>query len=59
MDSQRNVSALNNRGNMNKCPYCNQIVSRPIAQAVESTNNQVVVLVSCSFCLKIVGVTLL
>jgi len=44
---------------MNKCPYCNQIVSRPIAQAVGFTNNEVVVLVSCPFCLKIVGVTLL
>ena len=49
MDRQRNVSALNNRGNMNKCPYCNQIILRPIAQAVESTNNEVVVLVSCHF----------
>ena len=59
MDSQRNVSGLNNRGNMNKCSYCNQIILRPIAQAVESTNNEVVVLVSCPFCLKILGVTLL
>jgi uncharacterized protein with PIN domain len=57
MDSQRNVSGLNNRGNMNKCPYCNQIILRPIAQAVESTNNEVVVLVSCPSCLKIIGVT--
>ena len=56
MDRQRNVSALNNRGNMNKCPYCNQIVSRPIAQAVGFTNNEVVVLVSCPSCLKIIGV---
>ena len=59
MDRQRNVSALNNRGNMNKCPYCNQIVSRPIAQAVGFTNNEVVVLGRCPFCLKTVGVTLL
>ena len=57
MDSQRNVSGLNNRGNMNKCSYCNQIILRPIAQAVESTNNEVVVLVSCPSCLKIIGVT--
>jgi|GEM_PF-737663 uncharacterized protein with PIN domain len=42
---------------MNKCPHCNQIVSRPIAQAVESTNKEVVVLVSCPSCLKIIGVT--
>ena len=42
---------------MNKCPHCDEIVSRPVAQAVESANGEIVVLVSCPSCLKIIGVT--
>jgi len=41
---------------MNKCPHCDQIVSRPVTQAVETANSEVVVLVSCPSCLKIIGV---
>jgi len=42
---------------MNKCPFCDQIVSRPIFQAVEATNEEVVILVSCPACFSILGVT--
>jgi len=42
---------------MNKCPYCEEIVSRPIAEAVETNTREIVVLISCPFCLKILGVT--
>jgi hypothetical protein len=42
---------------MNTCPYCNEFGSRPIAQAVETNNREVVVLVSCPSCLNILGVT--
>lgn len=31
---------------MNKCPFGDQIVSRPIVQAVEAANGEVVVLAS-------------
>jgi len=42
---------------MNKCPYCDEIVSRPLSQLVATTNADIVVLVSCPSCLKIIGVT--
>jgi len=35
---------------MNKYPFRDQIVSRPIGQAVEAANGEVVVLVSCPAC---------
>ena len=47
----------NIRRRMNKCPYCEEIVSRPIAEAVETNTREMVVLISCPFCLKILGVT--
>jgi len=42
---------------MNKCPFCDQIVSRRIVQAVEAANGEVAVLVSCPACVSILGVT--
>jgi len=35
---------------MNKCPFCDQILSRPIVQVVGAANGEVVVLVSCLAC---------
>jgi hypothetical protein len=42
---------------MNKCPFGDQIVSRPIVRAVEAANGEVVVLVSYPACFSILGVT--
>ena len=42
---------------MNTCPFCDQIVSRPIVQVVEAANGEVVVLVSCPAWFSILGVT--
>ena len=42
---------------MNRCPFYDQIVFRPIVQAVEAANGEVVVLVSCPACFSILGVT--
>ena len=42
---------------MNKCPFGDQIVSRPIVQVVEAANGEVVVLVSCPAWFSILGVT--